>query len=52
MFLEVFLDQQPGAVQTPNKRKTARILTGTPFLVNTTKLPVTSPASMIYQACS
>jgi len=33
------------------ERKTARILTGTPFLVNTAKTPVTSRVPLIYLAC-
>ncbi|MDY7560051.1 hypothetical protein QN382_07430 [Pseudomonas sp. 10B1] len=31
------------------ERKTARILTGTPFLVNTPKWPVISRTTLIYQ---
>jgi hypothetical protein len=34
------------------ERKTARILTGTPGRVNTTKTPVTSRAPMFYQGFS
>jgi hypothetical protein len=33
------------------ERKTARILTGTPIPVNTTKTPVASRAAMIYPPC-
>ncbi|MEB0040533.1 MULTISPECIES: hypothetical protein [unclassified Pseudomonas] len=34
------------------ERKTARILTGTRFLVNTTKRPLISRATLIYQGYS
>jgi|GEM_PF-5014938 len=47
MPLEVFLNQRSAY----GERQTARILTGTPFLVNTAKWPVTSRSSLIYQAC-
>jgi hypothetical protein len=44
------LDPAIGAAY--GERKTARILTGTPIPVNTTKTPLTSRASMIYLACN